>query len=502
MNRSIVDKIAAYVAARGAAGVDARELAAVFLSPASAPPQLCARLIGNALSGDPRLVLGPDGKWRVNRSGPAAVAASDYTVIEATEIAAGAKRCFISWAALRVDAAGRVGQTVSSAIRPEDPWPPELILPPQIKAAVLAGPPLSAAVRQAADFARGSTVVAYRIGGFQSAVGHAMAEPGEMPQPLSLERLGKRAPGLKADSREALAARLGLPAREAAGAAATARATAEMRSALLARKESFGLGEPEAWTDLQHPKKIEVDFSGFEFDRAFIEGLPETPGIYVMRDANGAAIYVGKASNLRARLGSYFRGRMERDEKTERILEALSRVEIEETGSELAALLAEQRAIRALQPAINIQFDVHDRPAAFKEPARRILLILPAPDAASVPRRGSERGEVEIFLLDGDRAMRRVKLPREKTLERLRPLLSEFFFGPKKPAGLPAVRVAGEPAAESDREELRIVRSWLDHNADRVNALDVDLAGGLEGTLALLDRYLHEPPDSGKVFHV
>jgi hypothetical protein len=480
MNRSIVDKIAAYVAARGADGVDAKELAEVFLSPASAPPRLCARLIGNVLSGDPRLALGPDGRWRVNRSGRAAGGASEYTVVEATEVAAGAKRCFISWAALRVDAAGRVGQAVSSAIRPEEPWPPDLILPPQIKAAVLAGPPLAAAVQRAADFARGSAVVAYRIGGFQSAVARAIAEPGETPQPLSLEWLGKRAPGLKADSREALAVRLGLPVREAAGAAATARATAEMLSAMLARKESFGLGEPEGWSEMQHVKKIEVEFSGFEFDRSFISSLPESPGIYIMRDANGAAIYVGKASNLRSRVGSYFRPRMERDEKAERILEGLWRVEVEETGSELAARLAEQRAIRALQPAINIQFDVHDRPDAVKAPARRILLMLPAPDAA----------EVEIFLLDSDRAMRRVKLPRAEALEGLRPVLSEFFFGPKKPAD------------ESEREELRIARSWLEHNADRVNALDVDLAGGLEGTLALLGRYLHEPPGSAKVFHV
>jgi DNA polymerase III epsilon subunit-like protein len=483
VNRSVVDKIVAYVAARGADGVEATELACVFLSPASAPPQLWARLIGNVLSGDPRILLGPDGRWHVNRSA-AAAAGADYTVIEATEVAAGAKRYFISWAALRVDASGRVGQTVSAAIRPEDPWPPELILPPQIKAAVLAGSPLAASVQQAADFARGSAVVAYRIGGFQSAVARAAAEPGETPRPLSLERLGKRAPGLKADSREALAARLGLPAREIAGAAASARATAEMLSAMLARKESFGLGEPESWTDLQHPKKIEVDFSGFEFDRAFIENLPERPGIYIMRDANGAPVYVGKASNLRTRLQSYFRPRIERDEKTERILEALCRVEIEETGSELAALLAEQRAIRALQPAINIQFDVDDRPVPSRKPARRILLLLPAPNAA----------EIEIFLLDGDRAMRRVTLPREEALERLRPLLAEFFFGPKKPGG--------RPAAESERAELQIAQSWLERHADRVNAFDVDLAGGLEGTLALLDRYLHEPPESGKVFHV
>jgi hypothetical protein len=90
--------------------------------------------------------------------------------------------------------------------------------------------------------------------------------------------------------------------------------------------------------------------------------------------------------------------------------------------------------------------------------------------------------------------MRRVRLPSEKTLERLRPMLSEFFFASKK--------APASPPAESEREELQIARSWLDHNADRVNALDVDLAGGLEGALALLDRYLHEPPESGKVFHV
>ena len=185
-----------------------------------------------------------------------------------------------------------------------------------------------------------------------------------------------------------------------------------------------------------------MDFSGFEFDRAFIAGLPESPGIYIMRDANGVAIYVGKAANLRARVQSYFRPRVERDEKTERILEALSRVEIEETGSELAALLAEQRAIRALQPPINIQFDVHDRPETAPGPARRILLILPAPDAA----------EVEIFLLDGNRAMRRVRLPREETLARLRPLLAEFFFGRENPASEPMGRIGARGTA--DRAEL------------------------------------------------
>ena len=34
--------------------------------------------------------------------------------------------------------------------------------------------------------------------------------------------------------------------------------------------------------------------------------FPQTPGVYLMKDAAGRVIYVGKAKNLRARAGSYF----------------------------------------------------------------------------------------------------------------------------------------------------------------------------------------------------
>src|SRR5207253_647080 len=37
-----------------------------------------------------------------------------------------------------------------------------------------------------------------------------------------------------------------------------------------------------------------------------VRAFPTTPGVYLMKDAQGRVVYVGKAKNLRARAGSYF----------------------------------------------------------------------------------------------------------------------------------------------------------------------------------------------------
>ena len=39
---------------------------------------------------------------------------------------------------------------------------------------------------------------------------------------------------------------------------------------------------------------------------AKVRRFPQTPGVYLMKDAAGRVIYVGKAKNLRSRAGSYF----------------------------------------------------------------------------------------------------------------------------------------------------------------------------------------------------
>ncbi|MBC8146034.1 MAG: DEDD exonuclease domain-containing protein, partial [bacterium] len=84
-----------------------------------------------------------------------------------------------------------------------------------------------------------------------------------------------------------------------------------------------------------------------------IAGLPATPGVYRMLDRRGMLLYVGKAKSLRERVGSYFRPGAEHPTKIREMVRRVRKIEIEETGSELGALLLESKLIREHQPKFN-----------------------------------------------------------------------------------------------------------------------------------------------------
>ena len=80
---------------------------------------------------------------------------------------------------------------------------------------------------------------------------------------------------------------------------------------------------------------------------------PEAPGVYVLKDASGRPLYVGKANNIRRRLRAHFAPRRWRGLKAAfaRASEAAWQV----VGSELEALLREATLIDELQPVVNVQ---------------------------------------------------------------------------------------------------------------------------------------------------
>jgi len=87
--------------------------------------------------------------------------------------------------------------------------------------------------------------------------------------------------------------------------------------------------------------------------KAFAARLPTRPGVYLMRDESGQALYVGKARNLRRRVASYFDARP----KVERIMRMVARIhaiEISLTPSESEALLLENEWIKSLKPRYNV----------------------------------------------------------------------------------------------------------------------------------------------------
>lgn len=90
--------------------------------------------------------------------------------------------------------------------------------------------------------------------------------------------------------------------------------------------------------------------------RETLRALPKGPGVYIMRSRTGEVIYVGKAASLRDRVRSYFApATAEAVPKVRRIAAEVARVEVQETGSELTALLLESRLIKRLTPRYKSQ---------------------------------------------------------------------------------------------------------------------------------------------------
>lgn len=83
--------------------------------------------------------------------------------------------------------------------------------------------------------------------------------------------------------------------------------------------------------------------------------LPAKPGCYLMKNADGVIIYVGKAINLKNRARSYFHADASHDAKTRRLVRDIADIEWIVVGSELEALILEMNLIKKHRPRYNIR---------------------------------------------------------------------------------------------------------------------------------------------------
>jgi excinuclease ABC subunit C len=86
-----------------------------------------------------------------------------------------------------------------------------------------------------------------------------------------------------------------------------------------------------------------------------IAGLPDSPGVYIMKDAAGKIIYIGKAISLKKRVQSYFRPSRTRDFKRDLLVTQIKDVEYKTVPSEEEALLLEASLIKFHQPKFNVE---------------------------------------------------------------------------------------------------------------------------------------------------
>src|ERR1700735_1425876 len=99
----------------------------------------------------------------------------------------------------------------------------------------------------------------------------------------------------------------------------------------------------------QHPVDTPAPFDA----KAFVDALPARPGVYRMLDAKGTILYVGKARNLKSRVGSYFQPSNVQP-KVQALVAKTTSMEVTITNSDTEALLLEFNLIKKHRPRFNV----------------------------------------------------------------------------------------------------------------------------------------------------
>ncbi|MGH8919232.1 MAG: GIY-YIG nuclease family protein, partial [Actinomycetes bacterium] len=83
--------------------------------------------------------------------------------------------------------------------------------------------------------------------------------------------------------------------------------------------------------------------------------IPDAPGSYQFRDAEGRVIYVGKAASLRQRLSNYFASPATMAPRTAQMVATAASVEWIQVRNEVEAVMLEYNLIKAHRPRFNIR---------------------------------------------------------------------------------------------------------------------------------------------------
>ena len=208
---------------------------------------------------------------------------------------------------------------------------------------------------------------------------------------LARRLLGDRLPRMDLGT---LAERFDTEVRPCHRALADAEATAEVLVQLLGLAQERGAATIAEVIGLCAPARRRA--SG---RRGLAAGVPTGPGVYLFRDASEQVLYVGKATDLRARVRSYFSGRSLRA-PVERAVEAAARVETRPLGSEFEAALLELELIERLRPPANTRGASPDRACylvlTLDEPVPRLRVSARPGDPAAItagPLRSRQQAE-------------------------------------------------------------------------------------------------------------
>jgi DNA polymerase III epsilon subunit family exonuclease len=279
---------------------------------------------------------------------------------------------------------GELLGTYQTFVRPDERIPPFITALTGISDAMVADAPrVGEMLPSFLEFVGGSVLVGHNLRFDRSFLDHALVASGR-------ERLANHSVDTLALARRlvrdlvencklgTLAASLRLPHQPSHRALTDVLATGDLLHAMLERAGSFGIVDLEELLDLPmlvgHPQAAKLRLT---------VRLPHRPGVYWFTDAAGHVLYVGKATDLQARVRSYFTSDQRR--KVGRLLRQLDMVHHRVCPGPLSAAVTEGRLLRAWSPPFNQQGRVRRRSPQPAAPSTR------ADGSRARPRRGGRR---------------------------------------------------------------------------------------------------------------
>ncbi|MCO5226103.1 MAG: exonuclease domain-containing protein [Thermomicrobiales bacterium] len=361
---ALCDRAVAFVEERGGAVPEDILIDYVFGSVGS--PAIWRPLLRDVLQTDERVSFRANGEWFIPaeniRGASDQLLLTEFVAIDVETTGLQASRHKIIEVALLRYRDGVLQRRYESLLNPGRTIPAFITKLTTIKNEDVAEAPVFEDIAQdVLEFVGEDILVGHNIGfdiGFLNAELDRVGKPKLVNDRIDTMGLATRLlREIRKPSLDRVASQVGLNPRGIHRAGGDAKLTAEVAMRLMGEAASQGIGNVDRLKSIafvpEHRVRDDVGRARAVMDRSLAHGLPKKPGVYIMKDARGEIIYVGKAKNLRNRVSSYYSQPIGMTRKMDGLIESVARIDHHIVGSELEALLLESQLIHRYMPRYN-----------------------------------------------------------------------------------------------------------------------------------------------------